>query len=104
MTSGANLALGQEHGDVGRQIGASLGGQAVKDRTPPDVCPQCGASMAGRSWHSYLGHLGLHATADRHYGGDAVAALRDALSKQDPVPENGAWQQWAKEKSEEETT
>jgi hypothetical protein len=91
---GANLSKGRTAGDMGRAIGASLGGLAVKDRMPPAKCPRCGESMAGRSWHSYLGHLGLHSTADRHYGGDAVAALRDALSKQDPVPENGAWQQW----------
>ncbi len=51
----------------GRKIGAPLGGQAVKAKTPPDVCFRCGQRMAGRSWQSrrppsgsYLGHLGLH--------------------------------------------
>ena len=82
---------------LGRKIGAPLGGLAVKDKIPPEKCPKCGDCMEGRSWHSYLGHLGLHATADRHFGGDAVAALRYALAQQDPVPENGAWQQWNRE-------
>jgi hypothetical protein len=78
----------------GRKIGASLGGLAVKNKKPPNTCPKCGVSMKGRKWHSFLGHLGLHSTAERHFDGDAVAALRHALSFQDPFPENGAWQQW----------
>ena len=89
-----NLAKGQPAGDRGREIGASLGGKAVKGKTPPATCPTCGQPMAGRSWHSYIGHRGLHRTADRHFAGDAVAALRHALRHQDPNPENGAWRQW----------
>jgi hypothetical protein len=50
--------------------------------------------MAGRSWHSYLGHLGLHGLADRHFGGDIEAAQRqlrrNGLARQDPAPWNGA--------------
>lgn len=84
----------QEALALGRPLGASAGGKAVKDKLPPATCPRCGKSMAGRTWHSYLGHLGLHSTADRYFGGDAVAALRHALAHQDPFPENGAWQQW----------
>lgn len=92
----SNLKLGNPIGDKGRKIGASLGGQAVKDRKPPDTCPKCGQDVSKRTWHSYIGHLGLHSTADKYYSGDAVAALRDALSKQDPFPENGAWSQFRK--------
>ena len=59
------------------------------------VCPKCGRSMAGRSWHSYLGHLGLHGLADRHFAGDMEAAQRrlreNGLARQDPFPGNGAW-------------
>jgi hypothetical protein len=54
--------------------GRRLGGLAVRDKTPPDICPQCGRSMAGRSWHSFLGHLGLHGLADAHFDGDLRAA------------------------------
>jgi len=79
---------------VGRAIGAPLGGKAVARKRPPDVCPRCGRSMAGRSWHSYLGHLGLHGLADAHFGDVAAAQkrLRDnGLARQDPAPWNGAW-------------
>jgi hypothetical protein len=79
----------------GRRIGAPLGGHAVKGKEPPARCPRCKQSMAGRSWHSYLGHLGLHGLADRHFGGDLQAAQRrlreNGLARQDPYPENGAW-------------
>ena len=51
--------------------------------------------MTARSWHSYLGHLGLHGLADSHFGGDLQTAqkhLRDnGLARQDPYPENNAW-------------
>jgi hypothetical protein len=56
------------------KMGRRLGGLAVKSKTPPATCPQCGKSMAGRSWHSFLGHLGLHGLADAHFGGDLEAA------------------------------
>jgi len=75
-----------------------LGGHAVKDKEPPEVCPRCGESMAGRSWHSYLGHLGLHGLADNHFGGDIEATQRrlreNGLARQDPYPENGAWPEY----------
>jgi hypothetical protein len=78
----------------GRRIGAPLGGLAVRDRRPPAFCPRCGASMAGRVWHSYLGHLGLHGLADAHFDGDIEAAQRrlqeNGRARQDPYPENGA--------------
>lgn len=74
---------------------ARLGGLAIKNRQAPAVCPQCGQSMAGRSWHSYLGHLGLHGLANRYFGGDIVAAqtrLRNnGLARQDPAAWNYAW-------------
>ena len=79
----------------GRKIGAPLGGMAVKDKTPPARCPRCGLPMTGRSWHSYLGHLGLHGYADNHHGGDIAAAQKrlreNGLARQDPYPENRAW-------------
>ena len=47
------------------------------------------------TWHSYLGHLGLHGLADNHFGGDLEAAQRhlrgNGLARQDPAPWNGAW-------------
>jgi len=79
----------------GRRIGAAAGGRAVATKVPPASCPKCGASMAGRSWHSYLGHLGLHGLADAHFGGDVGAAQRrlreNGLARQDAYPANGAW-------------
>jgi hypothetical protein len=83
---------------LGRAIGAPLGGRAVGNKTPPAVCPRCGEPMAGRTWHSYLGHLGLHGLADNWFGGDLDAAQRrlrrNGLARQDPVPGNGAWPQY----------
>ena len=80
---------------MGRKKGASLGGQAVKDKIPPATCPRCGQPMAGRTWHSYLGHLGLHGLANRYFGGDLQAAQKrlcqNSLAVQDPAPWNGAW-------------
>jgi len=73
----------------------SLGGKAVIDKKAPDVCPSCGAPMNGRSWHSFLGHLGLHGLADKYFEGDIRAAqirLREnGLARQDPASWNGAW-------------
>lgn len=81
--------------DEALALGRPLGGQAVKDKTPPEFCPRCGQSMKGRKWHSYLGHLGLHGLAERYFGGNLQAAQRhlrrNGLARQDPVPWNGAW-------------
>jgi hypothetical protein len=75
-------------------LGRSLGGKAVASKQPPDECPRCQKSMIGRSWHSYLGHLGLHGLADKHFHGDIKAAqkrLRDnGQARQDAFPANGA--------------
>lgn len=77
------------------QIPGRAGGLAVRDKRPPDECPRCGRSMRGRKWHSYLGHLGLHGLADRHFDGDIKAAQRrlmeNGLALQDPAPWNGAF-------------
>lgn len=95
MKHGKNLTAGSEDGDRGRRLGAALGGAAVKGRKPPDVCPVCGKPMAGRSWHSYLGHLGAHKTAEKWGIGDPSDLYRYLLAKyQDPYPENGAFSQW----------
>lgn len=79
----------------GRAIGAPLGGQAVAGKPAPASCPRCGRPMAGRSWHSFLGHLGLHGLADRHFAGDLDAAQRrlreNGQARQDPMPGNGAF-------------
>ena len=75
--------------------GRALGGHAVKGKRPPATCPRCGQGMAGRNWHSFLGHLGLHGLADNHFDGDLQAAQRrlreNGLARQDPYPDNGAW-------------
>ncbi len=82
----------------GRAIGAPLGGKAVAAKKPPDTCPRCGESMTGRSWHSYLGHLGLHGLADNWFGGDLEMAQRrlrrNGLARQDPMPGNVAWPEY----------
>jgi hypothetical protein len=79
----------------GRRIGSSLGGRAIKSKVPPASCPRCGADTAGRTWHSFLGHLGLHGLADRYFDGDIEAAQRhlrkNGLARQDPAPGNGAF-------------
>jgi len=73
----------------------SLGGKAVIAKSPPEKCPHCDASMLGRSWHSYLGHLGLHGLADKYFDGDIEAAQKrlrsNGLARQDPFAGNGAW-------------
>jgi hypothetical protein len=92
---------------LGRKKGASLGGQAVKDKTPPKTCIRCGQSMAGRSWHSYLGHLGLHGLADRYFEGDLKATQQrlrcNGLARQDPCPYNGAWPKYVPVTQADET-
>jgi hypothetical protein len=73
----------------------SLGGKAVITKAAPDICPRCGASMQGRTYHSFLGHLGLHGLADKYFDGDIEAAQKrlreNGHARQDPFPENGAW-------------
>ncbi len=73
----------------------SAGGKAVAKKIPPATCPKCGRSMAGRVWHSYLGHLGLHGLADSWFEGDLIACQKrlqeNSLALYDPAPWNGAW-------------
>lgn len=73
----------------------SLGGKAVIHKQPPAKCQRCGKSMQGKSYHSYLGHLGLHALADHYFGGDLAAAQRrlreNGIARQDPAAFNGAF-------------
>jgi hypothetical protein len=72
-----------------------LGGLAVAEKTPPETCPRCGKVFSGKTWHSYLGHLGLHGLADNYFGGDIKAAQKrlqlNALARLDPAPWNNAW-------------
>ena len=73
----------------------SLGGKAIKSLSVPAACPRCGASMQGRVYHSFLGHLGLHGLADKYFNGDIHAAQKrlreNGVARQDPFPGNGAW-------------
>lgn len=95
-TRGWNLKIGQPHGELGRRVGAPLGGAAVAKLTPPDRCPLCDREIRG-NWYAYLGHLGLHGMADNHFGGDLIAAQKhirqNGLAAQDPFPTNQAWPQ-----------
>lgn len=72
-----------------------LGGKALIEKSAPATCPRCELSMQGRTYHSYLGHLGLHGLADKYFDGDIVAAQKrlrqNGLAKQDPFPGNSAW-------------
>jgi hypothetical protein len=80
---------------VKKQSIQSLGGKAVIQKPAPADCPRCGQSMQGRTYHSYLGHLGLHGLADKYFDGDIQAAQKrlrqNGLAKQDPFAGNGAW-------------
>ena len=76
--------------------GRPMGGTATIPKQPPAACPKCNRSMSGRSWHSYLGHLGLHGLADNRFAGDIEAAQRrlreNGLARQDPVADlNNFW-------------
>ena len=62
----------------------------------PEGLPRdCGRPMAGRSWHSYIGHLGLHGLADNYFNGDVTACQRrlrrNGIARQDPFPSNNAY-------------
>ena len=74
---------------------ARLGGLAVRDKQPPDVCPHCNEPTASRCWMSYLGHLSMHYLAKRYFGGDMDAAIvrvqRNGLARTDPFPANRAF-------------
>ena len=73
------------------------GGLAVAQKfAPPTPCPRCGKVFPFQtSWMAWLGHLGLHGLADKHFGGDIQAAQRrlrnNGLARQDPAPWNKAW-------------
>lgn len=96
MPRGSNLRSGQPDGARGRQMGASKGGEAVKGLTPPDKCPNCGASMTGRSWHSYLGHLAIEKTSAKYGFTPHEFNLVLIGLYGDPHPENGAFSQHIK--------
>jgi hypothetical protein len=70
----------------------------VRQKKAPDACPRCGLDTTGRTWHSFLGHLGLHGLADSYFAGDIEAAQRhlrrNGLAKQDPYPGNNAWPEY----------
>lgn len=72
-----------------------LGGLAVRNRTPPRFCLRCHADFRRKSYHQYLGHMGLHGYADKYHNGDiskaATHLARNGLARQDPAPWNGAF-------------
>ncbi len=51
--------------------------------------------MAGRVYHSYLGHLGLHGLADKYFDGDIEEAQKrlreNGRARSDPFRANGAF-------------
>lgn len=55
------------------------------------------ASTRGREHMQAIGKRGWHELVAKRFGGDIVSAgfwlSRNGLRAQDPVPENGAWQQ-----------
>jgi hypothetical protein len=75
-----------------------LGGKAVARKFPPAYCPKCHKPIPFEaSWHSYLGHLGLHGLADRYFNGDIEAAQRrlrengNARAEERATWQNGAF-------------
>jgi hypothetical protein len=77
----------------------SIGGKAVAKKFPPAYCPICHKPIPFEaSWHSYLGHLGLHGLANRYFNGDIEAAQKrlreNGLAKTDPAPWNRAWPEY----------
>lgn len=73
----------------------SRGGKACINLEVPVECPRCGKLMIGRSYHSYLGHLGLHGIANKYFEGDVTAAQKrlreNGRARTDPFPGNSAW-------------
>jgi hypothetical protein len=75
-------------------LGPAAGGKAVRDRTPPAVCPHCNRDMRSRSWHQYLGHLSVHKLGANNgwsYKRAAYEFKLKGLQAQDPAPWNGAF-------------
>lgn len=70
-------------------------GLALVSKQPPAKCPRCKKLMQGRTYHSYLGHLGLHGLADKYFEGDIEAAQKrlreNGRARSDSFPGNGAW-------------
>jgi hypothetical protein len=82
---------------------ARLGGLALKDKEAPLSCPRCGKQFRFcESWFVYLGHLGLHGLADKHFGGDIQAAQKrlreNGLARQEAGAswQNGAFKPYRK--------
>lgn len=75
------------------------GGLAVaKKECPTAPCPRCGKVFPFlSSWMSWIGHMGLHSTADRYFDGDMSAAARQlaynalAAEERGKSWSNGAW-------------
>lgn len=78
-----------------RKRRAQAGGRAVIDKQPPQSCPRCNRPMDKKTWHGYLGHLGIHGLADKYFDGDFQAAQKrlreNGRARSDPFPGNGAW-------------
>ncbi|GIK42385.1 MAG: hypothetical protein BroJett011_62180 [Chloroflexota bacterium] len=75
-----------------------LGGKAVAQKyAPTHPCPRCGKLYPFLTpWMAWIGHQGLHALADKFFGGDIKAAqkrLRDngrARQEESATWQNGA--------------
>lgn len=74
-----------------------LGGRAAAQKyAPPHPCPRCGKTYPFQTpWMAWIGHQGLHALADKYFGGDIKAAQKrlrqNGQAKVDPAPWNEAW-------------
>lgn len=57
--------------------------------------------MREKTYHGYLGHLGIHGYADKYYNGNVSQAARqlsyNAMAAYDPAPWNGVWQRKKKQ-------
>lgn len=89
--------INQAKPKVNQPTPQQLGGRALAAKyAPTDPCPRCGKTYPFLTpWMAWLGHLGLHALADRYFGGDIAAAQKrlrnNGLARQDPAPWNNAF-------------
>jgi len=81
-----------------KKLDPSIGGKAVAQKfAPPTPCPRCGKVYPFQtSWMAWLGHMGLHGLADKHFGGDIQAAQKRLRQNgQAKQGEGASWQNGA---------